>query len=327
MTSSAAPSVFDQSVTFTATVTANAPGSGTPTGTVTFKDGSTILGTVHVDGSGIATLNISNLSVGSHSITAVYAGDTNFTTSTSSALTQTVNHDATTAAVVSSADPSAFSQPVTFTATVSANAPGSGTPTGTVTFMDGSTNLGSDSLNGSDQATLSISSLALGSHSITVVYGGDSNFAGSTSSVFNESVDQTPPSMLAFDQQPTNATAGTMISPAITVDVEDPFGNIVGSDSSDVTLSVASGSGSLLGTLTVTAVNGVATFNNLSIDIAGPYTLLAADGTLASSISNSFAISPATATKLAFASNRQRQTLESTSIHPSPSTLKTNTAT
>ena len=82
--SSANPSVFGQSVTFTATVTANAPGSGTPTGTVTFMDGSTTLGTGTLNGSGVATFSTSGLSVGSHSITAVYGGDTDFTTSTSS---------------------------------------------------------------------------------------------------------------------------------------------------------------------------------------------------------------------------------------------------
>ena len=97
--SSANPSVFGESVTFTATVTANAPGSGIPTGTVTFLDGSTTLGTGTLNGSGIATFSTSALTVGSHSITVVYGGDTDFTTSTSSALTQVVNQDATTSAV------------------------------------------------------------------------------------------------------------------------------------------------------------------------------------------------------------------------------------
>jgi hypothetical protein len=300
VTSTTAPSVVGQSVTFTATVSAGAPGSGTPSGNVTFKDGSTVLGTGSVNGSGIATLSVSNLSLGSHSITAVYAGDANFTTSTSAAFNQTVNRDSTTTAFVSSVEPVAFSLSVMFTAAVSANAPGSGTPTGTVTFKDGSTTLGSGSLNGSGQATFSTSVLALGSHSITAVYGGDANFTGSTSSSFTESVDQTPPSMVVFDQQPTSATAGTTIGPAITVDVEDPFGNVVASDSSQVTLSVATGSGSLLGTLTVAAVNGVATFNDLSLDVAGPYTLSASDGSIAGATSNSFTITPAAAAKLAF---------------------------
>ncbi len=312
LASSAAPSVVGQSVTFTATVSASAPGSGTPTGTVTFEDGVTVLGTNSLNGSGVATFSISSLVLGSHSITAVYAGDANFTGSTSSVSTQVVNQDSTTSAVIGAPEPVAFSQLVNFTGTVTAAAPGAGTPTGTLTFKDGSTTLGSVSLNGSGQATFSISSLALGSHAITVVYGGDANFTGSTSAPFNESVDQTPPSVVVFNQQPTSATAGVTISPDITVDVEDPFGNIVGSDSSDVTLAIATGPGSLLGTVTVTAVNGIATFTGLSINTAGVYTLLATDGTLTGATSNSFTISPAAASKVAFV----QQPVNSTAGNP-----------
>src|SRR5439155_4368745 len=119
------------------------PVTGTPTGTVTFKDGSTTLGTGTLDGSGVATYTTGafTFSVGSHSITAVYGATTNYNTSTSSTLTQTVNAASTSTALSSSANPSVYGQAVTFTATVSATSPGTGTPTGTVTFKDGSTTL------------------------------------------------------------------------------------------------------------------------------------------------------------------------------------------
>jgi len=172
--SSANPSVFGQSVTFTATITANAPGAGTPSGMVTFMDGATTLGSGTLDGSGVATFSDAALGVGSHSITAVYVGDADFTTSTSPIVTQVVNQDATAAIVVSSANPSVFGQSVTFTATITANAPGAGTPSGTVTFMDGATTLGTGTLNSSGQTTFSSSSLSVGGHSITVVYVGES---------------------------------------------------------------------------------------------------------------------------------------------------------
>ncbi len=188
--SSANPSVFGQSVTFTATVTANAPGVGIPSGAVTFEDGATILGTGILDGSGIATFATSALSVGSHSITAIYGGDSDFTTSTSLVLTQTVNQDDSTSVIVSSANPTVFGQAVTFTATVTANAPGSGTPTGSVTFEDGSTTLGTGTLDGSGIATFTTSSLLVGIHSITAVYGGDTDFIGSTSSTLSQTVNQ-----------------------------------------------------------------------------------------------------------------------------------------
>jgi len=108
-------------------------------------------------------------------------------------------------------------------------------------------------------------------------------------------------SQLAFNQQPTSVTAGSTISPAITVDVEDAAGNIVTSDNSSVTLTIASGPGTLIGTVTVAAVNGVATFGNLSLTIAGNYTLKATDGSLASATSSNFTVTAAAAAKLAYA--------------------------
>jgi len=187
--SSAKPSAFGQSVTFTATVSAKAPGSGTPTGSATFMDGSITLGTGTLSG-GVATFTTltSTLAVGSHSIKAVYSGDSNFTTSTSSALSQTVNKASTTTTVDSSASPSPVRQPVTFTATVSANAPGGGTPTGTVTFKDGTTVRGTGTLNVSGVASFTTSTLTLGTHSITAVYGGNSTFTSSTSLVLSETI-------------------------------------------------------------------------------------------------------------------------------------------
>ena len=87
-------------------------------------DGTTSLGTVSLT-SGTASFSTSSLAVGSHNITAVYGGDTNFTTSTSSpAVTQVVNKAATTTSVTAAPNPSVFGQSVTFTATVSATSPG-----------------------------------------------------------------------------------------------------------------------------------------------------------------------------------------------------------
>jgi len=191
LTSSAKPSVYGQSVTFTATVTAASPGSGTPTGSVEFYDGSTDLGPGTFDGTGTATFATSTLSVGAHSITGVYSGDTNFTTSTSAVVNQRVNQARTTTTLASSVNPSTFGQAVTFTATISVSSPGSGTPTGTVTFYDGSNSLGTGSVSGGI-ATFATSSLSVRTHSIKAVYGGDSNFKTSTSAAANLTVDPAP---------------------------------------------------------------------------------------------------------------------------------------
>ncbi len=108
------------------------------------------------------------------------------------------------------------------------------------------------------------------------------------------------PSQLIFVQQPASATAGVAIDPAVTVEVEDAFGNVVTSDRSTVTLTVSAGTfedGS--STATAAASSGVATFNGLTIDVAGSYSLAATDGTLTpSGASNVFAVSPATASQL-----------------------------
>src|SRR5262249_1252600 len=160
------PSGFGQPVTFTATVSPAAPGGGTPTRTVTFTgDGASRL-TVTLSGAQ-ATFTTATLAIGPHTVTVQYSGDTNFNSSTSPVLMQTVKV-ATTTTLVSSLNPSSVGQPVTFTATVSATPPGGGTPTGTVTFtVDGGSPV-AVTLSGV-QATFTTSTLTQGTHTITVV--------------------------------------------------------------------------------------------------------------------------------------------------------------
>ncbi len=130
--SSSNPSTFGQSVTFTATVSSS---GGTPTGTVAFMDGSIPLGNGTLS-SGVATFSTSNLSVASHSITAVYDDSGSFLGSTSPPLTQVVSGVSTITSLTSSANESTYGMSVTFTATVSSSG---GTPTGSVEFFDDST--------------------------------------------------------------------------------------------------------------------------------------------------------------------------------------------
>jgi hypothetical protein len=350
LVSSANPAAIGQTVTFTAAVQVLAPGSGFPTGTVTFKDGSTVLGTAAI---GLPLrVSTSSLAVGSHTITAVYSGDTQFIGSTSSALPQvvtaatslfttqtptatyggafelgvrfkssvagtliglryyrvagetgthsghlwsvtgtmlgTVNFasetasgwqyalfaspvaisantiyvasvnshtffgytpaglsntiangplstqggvysgtvgafpstsntnnyfsdvlfqsSATTTSLSSAVNPSIVGQTATFTASVQTAIPGSGVPTGTVTFKDGATTLGTGTLTASGVATYSTSSLAVGIHSIIAVYGGDAHFTASTSSALSQVV--TAATSLFTTQTPTATYGG-----------------------------------------------------------------------------------------------------------------------
>src|SRR5277367_2241626 len=169
-----------QSVTFTATV-APQSGSGTPTGTVTFKDGANSIGTGNL-ASGIATLMTSTLTSGSHSITASYGGDTNFAASVSSAVTVTVSapaKTATTTTVMPSATQLTSGQTLTLNITVAPSS-GSGTPTGTLSFRDAGSQIGTATLV-AGAGSFSTTALAVGTHTITVSYSGDANFASSLS--------------------------------------------------------------------------------------------------------------------------------------------------
>ena len=209
--SSSNPSSFGQSVTFTATVTPQTP--GTPTGTVTFSDGSTQLGQGSL-ANGTATVSTSALAIGSHSITASYSGDSNYIASVSSALAQVVATATTATALNATPNPASAGQSVTFTATVTPSS--AGTPTGTVSFFDGSTQIGNSSLS-NGVVTFSTSTLATGSHSITAVYSGDSNYNGSTSTAINEVVAVAGFTLSSTSLTPTTIQAGGSAQWTITV--------------------------------------------------------------------------------------------------------------
>ena len=190
VSSSVNPSYLGQSVTYTAAVVVVSPGAGTPTGTVEFFDGATDLGSGTLVNAGTATFTTSTLSVGSHSITAVYGGDTDFLGGTSNVLTQSVNSAATTTTLVSSLDPSVFGQSVSLTATVAVVAPGTGVPTGSVEFFDGSTLVDTETLVDSGTVTFSTSSLTAGIHSTTAEYVSNNDFGDSTSTALPQTVNQ-----------------------------------------------------------------------------------------------------------------------------------------
>jgi hypothetical protein len=157
----------DADFTVSATASSGLPVSFTAGGQCTISTN-----TVHLTGAGSCT------------ITAKQAGNSNFSAAPDVPRTFTIAQAATASAVSSSANPSNLSQSVTFTATVSGPA-GTGTPTGTVTFKDGAAtiscaNTGGQTLNGSGVAICQTSTLTAGTHTITAVYSGDTNFLTST---------------------------------------------------------------------------------------------------------------------------------------------------
>ena len=162
-------SVFGQAIVFTAGVTANSP-----TGTVTFKDGADVLGTAPLI-LGAATYAVSTLSPGSHSITAVYNGDSQNLTSTSHALGVGVGKAGTDIVVVLSPGSVALGNAVTASFSVSASPPGAGTPTGNVTVTDGAAGCSA----ALPATSCAFTPVSVGSKTVTAAYMGDDNFAPS----------------------------------------------------------------------------------------------------------------------------------------------------
>jgi hypothetical protein len=163
-------------VTFTATI------SSGPTGTITFYDSGTSIGTGTISGT-TATFTTTTLAVGTHAITAGWAGNTNYSAVKSSAITQTVSKVTPTLSVASSSTPSTYGGSVTFTAAISSG------PTGTVTFYDSGTSIGTGTISGTTE-TLTTTSLSGGSHSITAVWAGNTNYSAVTSSAITHMVSQ-----------------------------------------------------------------------------------------------------------------------------------------
>ena len=182
VTSSVPASVVGQPVTFTATVLPNAPGAGTPTGTVSFYVDGTFSETDSLVGGATATVSTFTLPLGSHPVTATYSGDANFNANTSGTLPQVVGTAGTTTTVVSAKPSTVFGEPVAFTATVLPLLPGAGTPTGTVQFFADNVSFGTVTLTGSSALSPPIGSLSVGPHTVTATYSGDSNFTTSSNS-------------------------------------------------------------------------------------------------------------------------------------------------
>ncbi|HTP05393.1 MAG TPA: Ig-like domain repeat protein, partial [Nitrospirota bacterium] len=236
------PSTYGNSVTFTANVISST--TGTPTGTVTFKDGTTTLGPGTLSG-GTAIYATSTLGGGTHSsITAVYSGDTNFLTSTSPAIPQTVNPVPTTTLI--SAPTVTYNANGSVTVTVSSVV---STPTGSVSLsVDGGAATTLALSNGS--ASFTITSPNVGIHTLNASYAGQANFGTSSNTI----------STLTVNPAPTTTTInapGVPFGSNGTVTVTVSSGLLI--PTGNVSLTVDGGTPTL-GTLTGNGTAGTATF-------------------------------------------------------------------
>jgi large repetitive protein len=237
------PAVTGQEVTFTANVGGN--GVVTPTGTVEFQNGGTDIpgcSDVMLDGNGNAQCQVADgfaVTGSPYAISALYSGDEVYATSNDS-IGEVVNQDSSSVGLTADNNAAVTGQEVTFTASVSGAAPGSSnpTPTGTIEFQNGGTdipgcsNVGLDD-NGDAQCQIADGLAASGSpYAITATYSGDSNFTGNTGDL-SEVVDLASTSTSA-ESSPTTLYAGQAAELTANITVTSPGSTAVGSPTGTV---------------------------------------------------------------------------------------------
>ncbi|WP_197034863.1 Ig-like domain repeat protein [Herbaspirillum sp. RV1423] len=254
LSASSTSTTYGNTVTLTAALTGGAGISGT----VTFKDGATTLGSSTVSGA-VASFATSSLAAGTHTITAVYGGDANYASITSSLLTVTIAQATPAVMLSTSATSAAYGAAITLTANVS----GTGSPSGTVTFKDGGTTLGTGVISGG-AAILSVSTLTVGPHSITAVYGGDANYAAATSSAVSVAMTQVTPGIAV-----TVSSASVSVGSAVTISA-----TLTGAASPGGTVTFKNGTATL-GTASISGVTAILTTSSLTV---GPHSITAVYG-------------------------------------------------
>ncbi len=253
-------------VTFTVYVVSST-GNGTPSGSVTFYDGTTALGTKTLPGvpGQMAVLTTSSLSHGTHTITASYGGDTNFGPGTSAPVTVNVGVIGTTTSLTSSLPLAFYGNDVTFRATVTPDS-GTGTPTGTVEFYAGTTDLGSATIGNTfppNAVEFDSSTIPAGTTSVTAVYLGDNQYGTSTSPPTSQVVVKAPTIVLR-EASATSITSGNPVT--ITADVR--FLGISPATGATGTMTFSEGS-TVLGAVPV--ANGEAKLTTSSLIAPGPH--------------------------------------------------------
>ena len=224
LSSNPTASTVNQSVTFSATVTASTSGAAIPQGSVAYTDASNTLCTVTLSGTGtVPTCAATLLTQGTHTIVATFTpSNNNFQTAASSVLNQSVSAGTTTVALVSSSNPSAVDQSVTFTATVAPSPAGTTNPTGKVTF--GYTQNGSAvvlcsiaqavrTVGSVTSAACSAPLTAAGTYTVTATYAsGDANFTGSTSTPLSQTVNAAGTTVTVSTPIPSPSTVNQSVS-------------------------------------------------------------------------------------------------------------------
>lgn len=259
------PVTAGQPAIFIAMVAGPSGTTTTPTGTVTFSSGTTLLGTATLTSTGTATYTASTLNATTYNVTASYPGDSTFSPSVSAAQSLVV---APAVATVTLTAPATATPGASVILSVKVSG-SSGTPTGSVTFMDGTTTLSTVTL-ASGAASYTSTAFAIGSHSLTASYTGDSIFGSATSSTQSLSIGLLVPTVTLTAPATALLGAPVILSASVAGTPGTPTGSVIFKDGSTVlsTVTLASGTASYTtstlaaGSHTVTAsYSGDATFS------------------------------------------------------------------
>jgi Bacterial Ig-like domain (group 3) len=223
-----------------------------PTGPSGTFPGGVLSATSVTTSAGLATAPV----VTANSVAGVYAAAATAGAAPPAGFPLTNAQATTTTALGSSLNPSTFGATVTFTATVAPVV-----ATGTVSFFDGATLLGTGSLS-AGMATFAASTLGAGSHSITAVYGGDANYLGSTSPVLTQVVIQVPATITATGGTPQSTPVSTPFGAVLAATVRDASNFVVPGVAVTFTLPASGASGTFPGAaltaIATTDVTGIA---------------------------------------------------------------------
>jgi len=220
LTISPSPATSQQVVTLTAMVTdIYAP----VVGTVNFLDNGVLIGTGTV-ANGVATTMLNFTIPGPHSVSACFVASLDYLGSCASVTTLIVtlppSPDPTQTLLTSNANPSYFGQAVTFTSPVSTTGAFTAIPTGVVTYYDGTTAIGTGTLDSQGNASLTTSALAIGTHTMTASYAGNTGFTGSVSAQYIQVVtDPITSAGTGFILQVTPTTVSVPVGSSVIVNV------------------------------------------------------------------------------------------------------------
>jgi RNase P/RNase MRP subunit p29 len=246
---------------------------------VLVQNGTTVLNKpVQTDVNGVAQVSLEGLAAGSYTLQLTLTDGYFSAPPVQAEIKLGSNLLATTTILTAVPNPSISGQEVQLTASVTSTS-GGGTPTGLVEFRDGPNILGSASLS-AGSVVLKVTTLAKGSHILTAHYNGDNSFEASDSNSVVQTVNQAVSNSLVFVTQPGGAVAGKPFAKQPVLKVIDSRGKLLTNVEGQVTLTIKDGSGAaeakLSGKTTVKITKGLASFTDLSIDLAArDYVLVA----------------------------------------------------